>query len=137
VQAKLARHPNDAFLLYVQADILQKRGPEPDSPEFRLALRSAEKSVELRPSLSSAHDVLAKLYLRAGQNQPAIRECRAALSLDPKDQTALYRLAMALRDGDANNEVPKLLQRLADLRAEESKEEIGRNRYKLVEEKTP
>jgi tetratricopeptide (TPR) repeat protein len=137
VQAKLAKHPNDAFLLYVQADILQKRGPAPNSPEFRLALQSAEKSVALRPSLSSAHDVLAKLYLREGQNQPAIRECRAALSLDPKDQTALYRLAMALRDDDPYNDVPKLLQRLADLRAEESKEEIERNRYKFVEDKTP
>jgi tetratricopeptide (TPR) repeat protein len=136
VQSKLAKHPNDAFLLYVQADILQKRGPDPDSPEFRLALQSAQKSIALRPSLSSAHDVLAKLYLRAGQKQPAIRECRAALSIDPRDQTALYRLAMALRDDDPHNDVPKLLQRLADLRAEDAKEEIERNRYKFVEEKT-
>jgi len=136
VQSKLAKHPNDAFLLYIQADILQKRGPEPDSPEFRLALDSAKKSVALRPSLSGAHDVLAKLYLRAGQNQLAIRECRAALSIDPKDQTALYRLVIALRDDDSNHEVPKLLQRLADLRVEEAKEEVEHYRYQLVEEKT-
>jgi tetratricopeptide (TPR) repeat protein len=137
VKSKLAKHPNDPFLLYLQADILQQRGPALDSPEFRLALQSAKKAVQLRPSLTSAHDVLAKLYLRAGQKQAAIRECRAALSTDPKDQTALYRLIMAMRDNDPNNDVPKLLKRLADLRAEDTKEEIARNRYKLVEEKTP
>jgi tetratricopeptide (TPR) repeat protein len=137
VQSKLVQHPNDAFLLYVQADILQKRGPEPDSPEFRLALQSARKSVALRPSLSSAHDVLAKLYLQANERQSAIREWRAALRIDPTDQTALYRLAMALRDDDPNNEVPKLLRRLADLKTEDAKEEIERNRFKLVEKKVP
>jgi tetratricopeptide (TPR) repeat protein len=137
VKAKLAKHPNNAFLLYLQADILQQRGPQLDSPEFRLALQSAKKAVALRPSLTQAHDVLAKLYLRAGQKQAAVQQCREALNTDPKDQTAIYRLVMALRDNDPAHDVPKLLKRLADLRAEDAKEEIERNRYKLVESTGP
>jgi tetratricopeptide (TPR) repeat protein len=137
VQAKLAKHPNNAFLLYLQADILQQRGLQLDSPEFRLALQSAKRAVALRPSLTQAHDVLAKLYLRAGQKQAAIQQCHEALNTDPKDQTAIYRLVMALRDNDPTHDVPKLLKRLADLRAEDTKEESERNRYKLVENTGP
>jgi len=57
VQSKLANKPKDAFLLYLQADILTQRGPEPGSPEFRQATESAKKAVALRPSLAAAHDV--------------------------------------------------------------------------------
>lgn len=51
VRAKLAKTPNDAFLLYLKADILTQRGPEPGSPEFREAMESATKAVALRPFL--------------------------------------------------------------------------------------
>jgi tetratricopeptide (TPR) repeat protein len=137
VQSKLAKKPNDAFLLYLQADILTQRGPDPGTAEFRQAMESAKKAIALRPSLASAHDVLAKLYLQAGQNDAAIAQCRKALSSDPKDQTALYHLIQALRKSGRTEEIPNLLKRLADLRMEGTKEEAAHNRYKLVEEKSP
>jgi tetratricopeptide (TPR) repeat protein len=137
VRSKLTKRPNDPFLLYLQADILTQRGPDPGSPEFREAMASAKKAILLRPSLAAAHDVLAKLYLQAGQNEEAITQCRKALSSDPKDQTALYHLIQALRKSGRTNEIPELLKRLADLRREGTKEEAEHNRYKLVEEKTP
>jgi tetratricopeptide (TPR) repeat protein len=137
VQSKLARKPNDAFLLYLRADILTQRGPDPGSAEFREAMESANKAVSLRPSLASAHDVLAKLYLQGGQNTAAIEQSRKALSTDPKDQTALYHLIQALRKSGRSSEIPELLKRLAELRREGSKEEAAHNRYKLVEEKSP
>jgi tetratricopeptide (TPR) repeat protein len=137
VRAKLAKTPTDAFLLYLKADILTQRGPEPGSPEFREAMESATKAVALRPSLTAAYDVLAKLYLQAGQNKAAIEQSRKALSADPKDQTALYHLIQGLRKSGRNGELPHLLTRLAELRTESTRQEAEHNRYKLVEDKPP
>ena len=49
VRAKLVKRPNDPFLLYLQADILTQRGPDPGSLEFREAMESAKKAIALRP----------------------------------------------------------------------------------------
>ena len=137
VRSKLAKKPNDPFLLYLQADILAQKGANPGSPEFEAALRSAKKAVSLQPDLAAAHDVLAKLYLQAGRNQAAAEQCRKALDSDPKDQTALYHLIQALRKTGEKGELPGLLKRLADLRAEATRQERARNRYKLVEQGEP
>ena len=137
VQKKLAANPNDAVLLYLQADILAQKGADTGTPEFELAMSSAKKAVSLKPRLGSAHGVLAKLYLQAGQNQEAVEQCRKAMEIDPKDQTALYRLIQALRKTGKKEEIPDLLKRLALLREQETKDERERYRYKLVEEETP
>jgi tetratricopeptide (TPR) repeat protein len=137
VRAKLAKKPNDAFLLYLQAQILTQRGPDPGSPEFKQAMASAKQAISLRPSLAAARDVLAKLYLQAGENEAAVEQCRKALNSDPKDQTALYHLIQALRKSGRTEDLPDLLKRLAALRIEGTKDEAERNRYKLVEEKSP
>jgi len=137
VRARLAKKPDDAYLLYLQADILTEKGVEPGTPDFAAAVRSAIKAVGLQPSLSSARDVLAKLYLQAGENQSAIEQCRKALSSDAKDQAALYHLIQALRRTGNTQELPELVKRLADLRAESTKKEREHNRYKLVEVAAP
>jgi tetratricopeptide (TPR) repeat protein len=133
VQAKLKARPNDPALLYLEADILVKKEAEPGTPEFQLALRSAKKAVALRPGLGPAHAVLAKLYLQEDQYPEAIRQCKKALEVDPKDQTSLYRLIQALRKSGNNDEVPVLLKRLASIRQQTTKEEMEHYRYKLVE----
>jgi tetratricopeptide (TPR) repeat protein len=132
VRSKLARKPNDPFLLYLQAAILAEKAPAPRSPEFQAAMRSAKKAVTLQPNLVAARDVLAKLYLQAGQTEPAIHECREALRSDPKDQTALYHLILALRRTDHKTEIPELLTRLAAARQDAAREEAEHSRYKLV-----
>jgi predicted Zn-dependent protease len=134
VQSKLARKPNDPLLLYLEADILVEKGADPGTSEFDLAMRSAKKAVSLQPSLSDAHDVLAKLYLMSGQNQAAAEQCRQAIHINPKDQTAVYHLIQAMRKSGDKSQIPDLLKRLAELRAESTKEERERYRYKLVEE---
>jgi tetratricopeptide (TPR) repeat protein len=137
VREKVVKTPNDAFLLYLQAEILARKGPDPGTAEFREAMESAKKAIALRPSLGSARDILAKLYLQAGENEPAIVQSRRALSTDPKDQTAIYHLIQALRRSGRTEDIPNLLKRLADLRIEGTKEEAIHNRYKLVEAKSP
>jgi tetratricopeptide (TPR) repeat protein len=137
VRSKLARKPNDSFLLYLQAGILAESSPKPGSAEFREAVRSARKAASLDASLAAAHDILAKLYLQSGQTDGSIQESRKALNIDPKDQTALYHLIQALRKSGQNDAIPTLLKQLADLREASAQEEADRNRYKLVEEKIP
>jgi len=137
VQEKLKRKPDDAILLYLQADILTQKGAEPGTSEFQTAMRSAKKAVALRPTLGPARDVLGKLYLQAGQYSEAAAQCRKALDSDPKDQAALYHLIQALRKSGRNSEIPELLKRLALLRQQATKEEREQYRYKLVEDETP
>jgi tetratricopeptide (TPR) repeat protein len=133
VRAKLASKPDDPYLLYLEANLISQGGPQPRSTDFQTALHSAKRAVALQPTLVAARDVLAKLYLQAGQTQAAIEQCREALKYDPKDQTALYHLIQALRKTGNKEELPDLLKRLAELRAESTKEEMEHNRYKLVE----
>jgi tetratricopeptide (TPR) repeat protein len=133
VQSKLQKTPNDAYLLYLQADILNQKGPEVGSPEFQTALRSAQKAVSLQPGLGVGHNLLAKLYLQTGKNREAIEESRKALNIDPKDQTAVYHLIQALRKTGDKTELPELLKRLAQLRQEATRQEEQHNRYKLIE----
>jgi tetratricopeptide (TPR) repeat protein len=137
VQEKLVRKPSDPILLYLQADILTQKGAEPGTSEFQTAMRSAKKAVALRPTLGPARDVLGKLYLQAGQYSEAAAQCRKALDSDPKDQAALYHLIQALRKSGRNSEIPELLNRLALLRQQATKEEREQYRYKLVEDDTP
>ncbi len=137
IQASLARKPNDAILLYLQADILAQKGADPGSPEFQKAMRSAKQAVALEPNLGAARGVLATLYLQTGQYKEAAAECRKALLSDPKDRTAIYHLIQALRKTGNTAEIPDLLKRLALLRQQAAKETSQRNQYKLVEDDSP
>ena len=134
VQAKLKRKPDDAVLLYLQADVLSQKGADVGTPEFELAMRSAKRAVGLQPSLASARGVLAKLYMQTGEYQKAIEQSRKALESDPKDQASVYRLIQAMRKTGQRKEIPELLQRLAKLREQETQDERERYRYKLFEE---
>ena len=137
VQSKLARKPNDAYLLYLKADILSQKGANPGSSEFRAALSSARKAVALAPNLAEARSVLARLYLDSGQTREAITQCRKAIQLNPKDQAALYRLIQALQKTGDKKEIPELLNRLAAAREQASREDRERSRYKLIEGDAP
>ena len=137
VRTQLAKQPNNALLWNFQASILADKAPPPDSAEFQLAVQSARKAVVLQPTLYSAHDVLARLYLQAEEPGPAIEECRRALRYSPNDQSALYHLIVALRKTGQKEEIPALLQRLSRARQDAAKEEAENNRYKLLIEPEP
>lgn len=129
---KLSKKPDDAFLWSLEASLLSESAPAPGTPEFSEAMHAAQNAVKLDPGISSAYDVLAKLYEQTGSTDEAIGQCRNALRYNPKDQTALYHLIMMLRKRDSKNEVPGLVKRLAELRQEATQQEAERNRYKII-----
>ena len=45
IQSKLERKPDDAVLLYLQADVLSQKSADVGTPEFELAMRSAKRAV--------------------------------------------------------------------------------------------
>ncbi|HTS07587.1 MAG TPA: tetratricopeptide repeat protein [Candidatus Eisenbacteria bacterium] len=134
VRARLSKKPDDAFLLYVQADILVQKNPDVGSPEFNQAIASAQKAVKIQPGLVAARDTLAKLYQQEGKDQLAVVQSRESLRHDPNDQVALYHLIVGLRRTGQKQELPELLQRLAELRQKATREEGEHNRYKLIEQ---
>lgn len=134
VKQRLAQKPNDPVLLYLQADVLAQKGVEPGTPEFEIALRSAQRSVALRPTLAPAREVLAKLYMQSGKNELAIEQTRKALEIDPKNQTSVYRLIQLLHKTGNNSEVPGLLKQLAEIRQGDAKALRQKYEYKIVED---
>lgn len=133
VQKKLHEKPNEPMLLYVEADILARRNPEVGSPDFERSVTAARRASELQPYMSDALDLLAKLDLQAENFQRAVDESREALRRNPNDQSAIYHLIVGLRRTGHKEELPALLQRLAELREKATQEEGEHNRYKLIE----
>ena len=133
VRSQLKAHPRDAFLQYMQAQILSQQGSEPDTPEFKEAIASAVLSNQINPEFVLARDLLGNLYLKAGEIEKSIVESRRALQLSPSDQEALYHLIQGLRKSgkDTKGELPGLVKQLAELRKEARNAEV--TRYRLYE----
>jgi tetratricopeptide (TPR) repeat protein len=132
VEAQLKVHPKDPFLHYLKAEILLQGGPAPGSAQFKEALQAAARAVELQPNFRLARNVLGNLYFQSGQNERAINQCRIVLRDNPDDQIAMYHLLLALRKTkDTNNEIPGIVERLAELRSQTQATENSANKYKL------
>ena len=131
-RAAAKAHPDDALTQYSLAEALQE-GKAEGTPEYKEAVAAAERAAKLDPSMVAAHDLLATLYQQSGQTQLAIKESRAALAVDPKDQQAIYHLILSLRKTDEKDQVPALLKQLTELRAAAQAEGAQKQKYKLEE----
>jgi tetratricopeptide (TPR) repeat protein len=135
VVSQLKNHGQDAFLFYMKAQILAQKGPLPGSPEFKEAITAATRATQLNPSFVLPRDILGGLYLKSGQLDLAIEQCRLALHGNPSDQEALYHLIQALRQSGkgSKTEMAELVKRLADLRRDSREHEASANKYKFYE----
>ena len=137
VQTKLARKPNDPLLLYLQADVLSQKGAEPGTPEFQAGDAVGEESGDVAADASLRLAGCWQNYTcKPDSTRKRLSSAERRWSIDPKDQTAVYRLIQALRKTGDKKEIPELLQRLAQLREQATKEEKEHYRYKLFEEDT-
>jgi tetratricopeptide (TPR) repeat protein len=135
VNAQLKSHPQDPFLHYLKAQILMQKGTAAGSAEFRQAIASATRATELKPDFVLPRDILASLYLKSGQFDQAVEQCRLALKGNASDQEALYHLIQALRQSGkgSKSEMAELVKRLGELRQQSRSAEALNNRYKLYE----
>lgn len=132
-RAAVNAHPDEAYAQYLLAEALMDEGKSKGSPEYEEEVRAATRAVELDPHLVAAHNLLGAIYLENEQMDLAIKHSRAALALDPNDQQAVYHLIIALRNSDQKDEVPSLLKRLLQLRADKKSDQMAKKRYRLYE----
>jgi Flp pilus assembly protein TadD len=127
-------HPNDSLLQFLYAEALSESPSERDS--LSRAIKAAERSVEIDPGYEPAHDLLAKLYLRAGNLKRATDEAEAAERNDPADESAMYQELMATRRlGDTQKE-KRLAQKFAELRKTNAEHQKQSNRFVLKDEQS-
>jgi tetratricopeptide (TPR) repeat protein len=130
---QVRNHPSSAFDHYLLAESLRQKGAEPDSPEYKEALTAATEAVALDPSLAVAREILADLYLNAGDSNRAAAQCEAVLRQDANNQEALYRLILALRNSPRKNEVPQLTRSLVELRSAQKARAAHAMNYQLTD----
>ncbi len=131
-QEQAQTHPSDSLLQYLYAEALSEASSENDA--LPQAIAAAERSVKIEPGYQPAHDLLALLYLRAGQPQRAAEQAETARKIDPADETALYQEIMAKRRLGQTAEVQKLVQQLAVLQKTNTDQQRQRKGYVLKDE---
>lgn len=137
IRSQLRAHPDDPSLQFLLAKVLMDQGPAVDTVEFKEATQAALAAVRLKPDLVAARDLLAGIYLRSGQPGLAIEQCRLALQTDPQNQSAYYHLIMASRKEGNKTEIQALAKRLSELQQDARRQEISKQRYKLIEQEQP
>jgi tetratricopeptide (TPR) repeat protein len=135
---QVREHPRDALAWYLLAEALSWSGPDSTTGtaanNVTEAIAMAHKSIALDPHRAETEDLLASLELQASPPELAIKACRAALAINPKDQQAVYSLILALRKTGARDELKDLVQKLTDLRKADNAENLRQSRYgQLVE----
>jgi tetratricopeptide (TPR) repeat protein len=134
VRSELRSHPGDAQLHFLLARILIESGATPGTPQFTEATNSALQAIHVRPEMVAAHDLLADIYMRTGETELAVAQCRAALAIDPTEPSAMYRLMIASRKMGDKETVQELAKRLAALHQQARADEGNRLRYRIVED---
>jgi tetratricopeptide (TPR) repeat protein len=133
VRVQLKSHPDDPLLNYFLAQSLMNQSPDVDSDDFKEALRAALTAAKKKPDYVPVHDLLASIYMHAGQYSRAIDECHEALRFDPSDETATYHLLISLKHTGQTDELNALSKRLAQLHRESLQRENQRKSFRLIE----
>lgn len=138
-RSQLKAHPESALLHYLLAELLMNQAPTAGSPAFEEALRSVQTALKLQPHLVSARNLLGSIYLRSGQYDLAIEQCRTVLNESPSDETAAYHLLIALRHSGKNDtdEIKTLVKKISEMHQASMRQEADRKRYRLIEQDQP
>ncbi len=134
VRAQLKNHPESPLLHLLLAKLLMNQVPEPQSPAFKEAMQNALRAAQSKPDLVDAHNLLASMYFTLNQFDRAIKESKTALQYDPSNETALYRLILALRHSGHGDDLQPLVKRLSELHRQSLQHETDLKKYRLVEQ---
>ena len=92
------------------------------------AMAAFERSVEIDPENAVAQYRLGAEYLRQGQAHQSVVHLKEAYRLDPRDQSTLYSLQLALRQDGKPEEAKAIKEKLAELLREIDRESQARLR---------
>ena len=132
LRKQVEKNPNEVTTQLMLGQALIKNGAEPGQEEFEEAQAALLRSVELKPDVALARVELGRLYLKSGDLDKAIAQLQQALTLDPSQRTATYKLMFALRKAGRPQEAAALARKVRAQLQREKQEEIQRNRYQLV-----
>jgi tetratricopeptide (TPR) repeat protein len=136
-RAAVRAHPGEAYAWYLLAEALAGEGKPEGSAEFKEEMHAATMAVKLDPKLVEARDLLSGAYYAGGHMQEAIEQSRAALAQNPKDESAVYHLMLALRQTGHDEEARGLVQKLVQLRANSKVNQPPGRNFRLYEQKQP
>jgi protein involved in temperature-dependent protein secretion len=111
--------------------------PAVGSDAFKEAMRAAQLTIKLKPDHVGSRDLLASMYMRTGQYDLAIEQCKTALRYSPTDESAMYHLIISMRHTGHTDDLKPLVDRLAVLHQESARHETERKQYRLVVEPAP
>lgn len=136
VRAQLKVHPKSASHHFLLAKLLEKDAAAGDVPARNEAIGAALAAVKLKPDFVQARDVLASLYIGAGQFALAKQQSELALKQDPYDEPAIYHLISALRHSTSpadRQRLSTLAKLLAEGQQHHRQQDLIRKGYKLLE----
>ena len=107
-RAGVKQNPHNAVVELLLAEALSQEPTPEESPEYKEEIDAATLAIKLDPNSLRAHGLLAAIYLRYGEIDLAIHQCRAALQSDPDDQQTPYHLILVLRKTNKKDEVSQL-----------------------------
>lgn len=136
VREQLKIHPKSASHHFLLAKLLEKDAAAGDEQARKEAISAALAAVKLKPDFVQARDVLASLYISAGQFGLAKQQSELSLKQDPYDEPAIYHLISALRHSTnaADRERLKTLAKsLAEAQQKHRQQDLVRKGYKLLD----
>jgi len=104
------------LLLTMLGEALLRSGVTPATPDdFAEAQTALERAVQQRPSYSSAHISLAKVYLMSGRVDDAIAHLESARQADPRNRAIYPALAAAYQRAGRPEQAKQALAALSEL----------------------
>ena len=137
LRTQLQAQPENPLLNYLLAQLLMNQAPAVGSEAFKEAMKAALLTINLKPDHVGSRDLLASMYMRTGQYDLAIDQCKIALKYSPSDESAMYHLIISMRHTGHTDDLKPLVDRLAELHQESARHETERKRYRLVVEPAP
>jgi cytochrome c-type biogenesis protein CcmH/NrfG len=102
-------------------EALLRAGATPTTPdEFHEAQATLEKAVAERPTYSSAHIALGRIYLAQQRTEEAVAQLESAKHLDPRNRAVYSALATAYRRAGEPEKAREALAVLAELNRQEA-----------------
>ena len=137
LRTQLKAQPENPLLNYLLAQLLMNQAPAVGSDGFKEAMKAAQLTIKLKPDHVGSRDLLASMYMRTGQYDLAIEQCKTALKYSPTDESAMYHLIISMRHTGHTEDLKPLVDRLAVLHQESARHETERKQYRLVVGPTP